>query len=292
MDEKKSEKEIRLVHQYGSMVPRGEYDKTIPLWKFREVYETIDGALELTDARKNNPELRGHDFITSNTSVFTIEDGEAILYFGDKTSSSVFRNKNPVFSEISGFYSKPRELGDDSPYPGLKRNYDVNDLEMELVRKSVASGKTARIKISELELTPLDSSFYDNLGTSGYFTIQTDNLDDLNDTQRALAERYYGLGDDFETNMKAYADDRLGYIFIESLSEEHIKNTLKEGEAIARVSILGRTEKRANTQFSCSEENSRTVTDLWHVGPYLSLYGRLKNKPSRGFMITIPASLL
>ena len=176
--------------------------------------ESFRTSAELTTERRTNKELRKQWYYTSNFGMYDVEEGKAILYFGG-------REANPVLANID---EACRQLINEG-------NYKVTDPEKQAVVDSVKSGHTLRVKLSDLDLKRYDNEF-------SFFEINTDNYANLNESQRALAEKVYGSGDDFIENMKMLSEAGISNTRIYVLNQDYVKEHVKEG-AVGRVGWLG-----------------------------------------------------
>ncbi len=148
---------------------------------------TFQTSAELTQERLTNKELRNRVFYTGNFTLYTIEDGEAVLYFGGREANPILANLEDAFNQ-------------------LKRNGNyVLDSVPEDVTKSVDDGHTLRINLDDLDLKKRNTR-------SSFFDIDTLDYLGLNNAQIAFAGRIYGQGEDFDKAMTMF-------------SKAHIKST-------------------------------------------------------------------
>ena len=176
--------------------------------------KTFQTSSEWTTDRRTVLDLRDRWAYTANGSVYEVENGEAILYFGQRDAFNAVFGKN--------IKKATRQLIE-------TKNYSPNKKEVE-VAKSLED--TLRIKISDLELKGDDKEW-------GYFEIDTKEYDTtLNQSQRRLAEAVYGKGDDFIEAMQMLNADRISVTKIYALREDYVKQHAKESP-VARAGRLG-----------------------------------------------------
>ena len=177
-------------------------------------------SAELTTERRTNEALRNRWFYTANFSVYAVEEGKEILYFGG-------REANPILGNID---EACRQLISN-------KNYRVNTAEMQAIKEAEKAGLVLRLEMAELGLNEFNGEF-------SCFEIDTENPDKLKKYQRALAEEVYDKGQDFIENMKmlssqAYNNTRkIGTTKIYVLNPKYVRKEAKSG-AIARAGFLG-----------------------------------------------------
>ena len=166
---------------------------------------TIQEANEIMALRDSMPQIRNEFLWTADFPMYRIEDGEAFLYFAGKEHNLVLRDVENAAAQLisTGNYIPPKEGIDE-------------------VVATAAAGKALKIKISSLNLqkhSPNDEY--------GFFDVNPDNLDLLNEDQRKLVNAIYGTS----------KPGNMVYI----LDSEYVKHALKgkEESAIARASGLG-----------------------------------------------------
>src|SRR3989344_2584664 len=135
-------------------------------------------SAELTTARRTNEELRNRWFCTANFSVYAIEEGKEILYFGGREANPILGNIDEACQQLIS-----------------NKNYRVNTAEMEAIKEAEKSGLVLRLEMAKLGLKESNDEF-------SYLEIDTENPDKLNPSQRDLAEVAYDKGNDFIENMK------------------------------------------------------------------------------------------
>jgi len=175
---------------------------------------TIQHARDVMNERRTNEVLRRQWFRTADHSMYTSEDGEAILYFAGRDNNLIFQNIDEAVKQLTE-----------------TNNYKPTKEGIEQVVESAKLGKTLRVKISDLKLET------DN-DEHGHFNINTKNYDNLNPEQRKFAEKVHGEGKDFVENMKMLKDSRIETTGVYVLNSEYGKEHAKDSP-ISRASWLG-----------------------------------------------------
>ena len=221
-----------LVNKQGTLA------EILPLFDI----STIQPADEITNARKTDEDLRSKWFWTADSALYTIEDGEAILYLGRNAEN------NPIFKNIEKA-SKPL------PRTGI---YIPSKEDIESV---IDAKDTLRINLSDLELQE---------DSGEYSCFEIDTLDNkarkLNKTQRQFAKRVYGTGKAYEASMKMLEKAGINNSYVYALTPNHVKNNTKQGSAISRACWL----------YDFGFVSYFFAIDWGIVGPILSLRGVLK----------------
>ena len=182
--------------------------------------DTIQHASGITNDRRTledkekRQELRNKWFWTADSSLYRVEDGEAVLYFGNRDTNLIFKNIDEATIQL---------LRDN--------NYVPSREDIKSVVDSVETGNTLRIKLSELELKGDNNEWK-------YFDIDTSDYDNLNSTQREFAENIYGQGDDFIKNMEMFEKAGKFITRVYVFNPDYIKENVEEDGAIARASWL------------------------------------------------------
>ncbi|MFC1752746.1 hypothetical protein ACFL96_05055 [Thermoproteota archaeon] len=140
---------------------------------------TISSSAEIMKERQNDKELRREWFWTRESAMYTVEDGEVMLRLTDKVED------NLIFQDIE---EATRQL---------IRNNNYVPSDKESIERIV--GSVEGVKLSDLDLKKGDDEY-------SYFEIDTSGYDSLNGSQRLLAEKAYGVGDDFKASMKMLND--------------------------------------------------------------------------------------
>lgn len=181
---------------------------------------TVQCSDEITKDRKTDIDLRNIWLWTANTALYRIEDSEAVLYFSRGDTS---RRANPILKNLDE--AKTQLLN--------TQNYRPSQEDIAAVVGSVETGETTRFKLSDLSLQRHDDEF-------SYFEIDTENYNNLNETQRQFAEMVYGSGDDFKEAMNTLrtSKQKIKTTRIYVLNEDYVKNKVKGDEAVARACRL------------------------------------------------------
>ena len=179
--------------------------------------DSFQTSAELTTERRTNEALRNEWLYTANFSVYALEDGKEILYFGG-------RKANPILGNID---EACRQLISN-------KNYKVNIAEMDAIKEAVKSGLVLRLEMAELGLKGFNDVFR-------YIEIDTENPDLLKKSPRKLAEAVYDKGQDFIENMKMFSKARIEATRIATriyvLNPKYVRKEAKK-EPIARAGYL------------------------------------------------------
>lgn len=178
---------------------------------------TFRTSAELTTARRTNEDLRDRWFYSANFSMYEIEDGEAVFYFGG-------REKNPILDNIDEACEQLIKKG----------NYQVRARDRKAVLDSVDSGQTLRFVLSELALK--EDTFNSEFD---FFEIDTEDCDRLNPSQRALAEGIYDRGDAFVENMKMFKDAGISKTRVYVLNPDYVNRHMGNDEVARASGITG-----------------------------------------------------
>ncbi|MBI4453355.1 hypothetical protein HY636_01810 [Candidatus Woesearchaeota archaeon] len=179
-------------------------------------------------------------YLTADFPLYVFENGEAILYLAK-------RENNPMFYSADNLR--------DALYQLLRtHNYKPKKEDVERV---INTDSTLKIPLSKLNLENRGGLFRwsDDEIVFCYFKIDVAHIEQLNPTQRALAERVYGKGENFDRithNLKEMIDkknaerritDQIGtkQISLAVLTPEYVEHRwINYGKrAISRPSILG-----------------------------------------------------
>jgi len=166
--------------------------------------DTILHASEIMNERRTNEKLREQWFWTADSALYTVEEGEAILYFGNRDTNLIFENINEATKQL-------RETN----------NYRPEQADVERVINSVETGQTLRLNLSDLKLDRYNSEW-------SYFKISTSKYNKLNDSQRAFAEKVFGEGTDFKTNMKMLKEADIESTRILVLNPKYVEKQASE----------------------------------------------------------------
>ncbi len=215
---------------------------------------TIQYAFEITKERRGNLKLRKQGFWTADSSLYRVEDDDAVLYFGNRDTNLIFKNIEEATKQLikTGNYVPPKA-------------------DIEAVVKAES---TLRIKLLYLGLKGENDEWqYLEIDTSDYY-------DTLKIIQRALAERVYGQGKDFVENMKMLADVGVKKTKIYVLNPEYVRKHITEDGAIVRASRLGVFElsgfdaggsdvgipsNALRGVYSIAEGDAQTIIDVYNL---------------------------
>jgi len=175
--------------------------------------ETIQHAWEIQKDRLEDVSLRSMWFWTADFPLYTMEKGEAILYFADRKHNLAFQNMDVAVEQLR-----------------TKNNYFPKDTDISSV---INAKSTLKVKLSDLKLEK-------NKDEWQYFEINTKKYSKLNKSQRTLAERVHGKGKAFDRTMKMLSDAGKSVTRIYVLNQEYVKKTLTENNAksLARLGFL------------------------------------------------------
>lgn len=195
------------------------------------IQQTIPGSwrtsAEITTERRDNTNLRKDSLLTANVALYRREGQEEILYFGDREANPFFNNTAEAVKQFMN-------------HPGV-HTYRLTEKEIAAVLKSVRSGKTLRVKLSELDL--ISHGIHELI-----FIVNPKRYDALlNPMQRALMERVYGSGSDFPKNMEMFGQKDIRpiiYLFNPNYLKDRPTN-----EGVAAVCWLGGMLWGGNSNF-------------------------------------------
>ena len=186
---------------------QGMLKDTLPLFD----PATIQHADQITTNRRTDRELRNKWFWVADHAMYTIEDGEEILYLGRG-------HTNPIFANIE-------QATEDMVRTG---NYEPSTEAIAAVK---SADDTLRAKLSDLELRRYDNEF-------SFFEIDTKNYDQLNEAKRALAERAYDSGEDFVRTMEMLAEAGIKKTKVYVLNPDYVADHVTGEGAISRACYL------------------------------------------------------
>ncbi|MCX5900742.1 MAG: hypothetical protein NTX06_08420 [Proteobacteria bacterium] len=192
--------------------------------------DPIATSVEITTRRaldnKNvsDPALLNYFYFTSNFAVYTVEKAktgrEEFLYFGKRDANPLFNNLEEACRQLL--------VGD---------NYSLAREEVKKVFDSVKSGQTHRTRLGALKLKEFNHEFaYFEIDTRYYW--QTVKNGGLNKSQRDLAEKVFGEGNDFNRYMYFLTYRGIKKTRIYVLKPKYVQQHYKAGTAIARLCLL------------------------------------------------------
>lgn len=210
----------------------GPLARTVPQFEI----STIQDAPELTNARRTNEGLRDSWFYLANSAWYTLEDGEAIWYSGRGETNPFLYDTDEAIRQVLE-----------------NRNCIRSREEVEAVKRSVETGETLKVKLTDLDLQNLNNEF-------SYFEIDTANPDSLNQGQRRVAEHVYGQGDDFRENMRMFNENGKNTTRVYVLNPNYVKDNVQQDSAIVRATRL--SGFNSNSNFVAYEMNPQTPLTL------------------------------
>lgn len=179
---------------------------------------TVQHSDEITNGRRTADEplrtvLRAKTFYTGDFLLYTVEDGQEILYIGRAPQSPILKHMEEAAKQL-------RETG----------NYIPSREDISAVIDAVKTGETLRVRLSDLELRDLE--FRPLPGQISYFIIDTAKYNALNPAQRIVAERFHGsMGiepgqerSEFELNMKMFRENGINAAVIYILRPEYVRS--------------------------------------------------------------------
>jgi len=176
--------------------------------------DSFQTSAELTTERRTNEALRNQGFYTANFSMYTVKEGKEYLYFGGIEANPILGNIDEACRQLIN-----------------NQNYKLDAAKKQAVLDSAESGLTLKIRLAELKLQRVTDEY-------GYFEIDTENYDRLNPSQRALAERVYGQGDNFIENMEMIRNEgKIKQTRIYTLMPGYVKKNAKDSP-ITRAGLL------------------------------------------------------
>ena len=234
----KSDVRKRLAPNLESLIEEATFTMKFLDPVVEEVSNFIQTSAEImrdkrrTDLTDRTLFLLRRSFFSANFSLYTIEDGEAILYFAHHQGCGIY---NPFF----GYSSYVGTWGNSNGPSTISGNF-------VLPNKSVAELKIfmTRFKLDDLNLT---TSSHSANGRS-YLGINPKDYTCLNETQREFAEAVYGSGDAFVESMKMIKRNE---VKIDVLSSVAVKEDV---ENVASMKL--RTAQYGNKQFDHLDENA------------------------------------
>lgn len=198
--------------------------------------KTIQHAYEIMNDRRGHKEIRRYWFLTADSALYTVEDGQPILYFGDRTHNLIFKNVGEATSQLKK----------------NNQNYKTSKEDAQSVINSAKSGNTLRINLYDLALKTNSSDF-------GMLIINTYNYNSLNKVQRQFAERICGQGKDFIENMKMLKrEGNIGIMQISVLTPDYVIENAKENP-IARLCWLNNFD--GSSSFNATSWNLKNATN-------------------------------
>lgn len=191
------------------------------------LFERLDTALEITNARHDNLEMRSHWYRTGDNPIYTRQRDSAILTFSNYPL--ILNNLEQAIPQLRG-----------------TRNYALSQEEL---RKALEQ-KIVTIDLSQVRfIAPKDQ--YDR------FIVDTSDpsLSKLNPEEQKLVHVPFGEGDILAKNLKMLSDVGIKQTAIWTLTHEYVMDTIPENSSVARLCRLN--------SFDCG---SYFGADGWDVG--------------------------
>lgn len=175
---------------------------------------TIQHASEISrewPSFNKDSDLRQKWFYTADSALYMIEEGEPVLYFGGRDTNLVFKN-----------------IEESTRIMMTNREYIPNKEDIQMVVNSVQTGKTLKVKLSDLEIKG-DNQFTQD------FEVTAADYSRLTGIKRELVERIYGPENDF---MEMLAGSGRTKAVVSVQNPEYVKQIVPEGAAVAGTCIL------------------------------------------------------
>ena len=192
--------------------------------------KSIQSSAQIQKGRLNNSTLRSKRFWPIDFALYTVENGRFFL--------NMSLDYNPILTNISDAFTQLREKNNFFP--------KVDD-----VSRVLSSPTNLSIPLDALNLKKYSPEL-------SYYSINTKHYNKLNSSQRKLAERIHGTGDDFYKVMGMLY--KISFIVPEStliyvLNPEYVKNILKKNnaESVSRPCFL-RTLSDVSSFFACESD--------------------------------------
>jgi len=186
---------------------------------------TIQHARDILKDSQIDESLLKKGFWTGDFPLYTLENNEVVLYLANRENNLIFK-----------------DLKTSMPQLMKNHNYFPKDSDIKNVIKSSSTLKT---KLSDLELKEyLNEWTYYTVYTASREQNKEKNYDTLNPLQRLLAEKIYGVGENFSKTMLLYnskANIRalVVYVLNPNYVKENLDNKIK---GLARVAYLNNYE--------------------------------------------------
>jgi len=176
---------------------------------------TFRSSEQIQTERMNDEELRGRYLYTANVAAYEhAKDGSVSFFLGDDVAfESVIGSEN-IGQFCNDLLNKGNHTLSDSQVKKLS----------ELDKKHIV-----KVKYDDLRLEDQASEY-------GFLKIDTNNLDALNDSEKALVKMVHG--NDYNKKMKMLSDSGIEHTGIYMLSENYVKNNVEKGSSIARAGWL------------------------------------------------------
>ena len=197
---------------------------------------------EIQHKRIENPDLIEKSFVTADYAVYTMEEGEVVLYLAPYKQNAFYKYKAFGSEEDPGYK--------------LRYNGEYVLLEEDL-EEIVSSNASSRFIVSEVDNQESDPEniFYDawHLKVPLYTTeelkerkIEAKGYDGMNLTQRRLFEKVHGTGESLIENINMMREHKIESVDISIIKPKVIEQMLKQRNAkgLGYLCALGGTKQQ------------------------------------------------
>lgn len=201
---------------------------------------SIEHSDEICSRRVTNPQLRDERFWTADLPLYHVEGKEVFLYMARRQDNIIFQKTEDASDQL--------------------RNTKKYIPSVEDAQKVMKSVTTLKVKVSDLGLMG-------EMEDCGYFNVSTIEYDRLNPSQRALAERAYGSGDDFIRYMAALRECGKKLTFVWVLKSNHVKKNVGQDNVLCQASILYDFGNFSgfDANVSCIYENRKRALGVYQI---------------------------
>ena len=219
---------------------------------------TIQHAREMIPDILANKRLRHIKFVTADSATYSLYNGDPTIHLGDRDHNLIFRHGDKAIEGlVRGNY--------------MADEVDVEDIEM--------ASSTLRTMISDLKLGVERRELH-------YFQFFHERYDELNQAQRAFAERIYGQGGSFVESMEKLLKEGIRetriYLLGKYYVDDFIMNYAKDNDLLCatgfkRMIAFARActfvMHHDHAEFS-AQVNGRFI-DPYHLDGDTILYGEV-----------------
>ncbi len=177
---------------------------------------TMLHADQLTTERRTEAELRGQCFYTADGPLYSVESGVPTLFLTRESDNLVLRHLSDA---VNSSYDQLVDRNNGNYHPGA-----------EEAQTAMHAKDTLRIDLTKLRLNGDDVEWR-------YLEIGTANYDQLNPEERKLAERYFGLNNDFVQNMDVLQRAGISNTKVYVLNPAYVQREAQNGP-VGRASWL------------------------------------------------------
>jgi len=261
--------------------------------------DTLQHADEIMYQRRAGADkkLRDEYFWVADSALYTTEGKksgrEAFLRLGRGDTNPIFTNLEEAIHQLRRCKSDPYStvFWDEQYIPNAKNLQSVMEAEGTL------KARLLDLDLKVWEITPKSRfSFGAPLEKIAYFEIETANYDVLNPTQRLVAERIYGQGDDFKENMAMLHENGVTKTQMYFLNPEFVVKKVKEGQAFAQACCLtGFGNKSLFSAYGSYSNDYNSVRGVLvpavrerHMMPLRDAYKTILMDPTRAVEVITP----